>query len=274
MTVSSRWNNFPPGRPTWRQARRGLFCTLLAILTAHLGACEAGGDEQSWDLGSSPETAIDASRETGDEPSNTNEVDTGSRTVDTEDAVDLREETGGPIYCGRSDRIITTIGAAEQLGECDIYRGSFHFTDDSLSVSNLERLPDLREIRGGLKVMDTQSLESLAGLERLEWLGSFRFRSCSNIESLAALSSLEYVEGPFRMSFTEVPTFRGLENLQSTGALEVRSNLYLRNFDRLEGFERVRGDVEIASHSEISTREAREFIDRLEVEGEVEIREK
>ncbi|MFB6373576.1 MAG: hypothetical protein ABEN55_10775 [Bradymonadaceae bacterium] len=187
------------------------------------------------------------------------------------DAGDVGES--GEIICGEPDQVIETLEGAARLGECDVYRGSFQFEEGTFETdSDLEKLPDLRVIEGAIEIV-ASGVESVHGLERLERVGDFRLQG-GGAESLNGLSNLRQVDGTLRLRFTRLRNLRGLEKLRSIGSIFFSTNPKLQSLDGLESLERVRGDVVFTSNPEITVDEAKAFVDRIKIEGKVEIRDR
>jgi hypothetical protein len=95
------------------------------------------------------------------------------------------------------------------------------------------------------------------------------------LEDLRDLANLESVGGMFSIRiddsdglFTSVD---GLSSLCEVGSLQLDFNRWLQRLDGLSALEVVRGDVQITGNAELSSAEIDALLDRVRVEGAIEV---
>ncbi len=122
---------------------------------------------------------------------------------------------------------------------------------------------------GGGYVGDPLTVEGLDSLEVVE--GDFGFFE-DNLGDFAGVPKLRSVKG-FRLeSVPSIEDFRGLENLREMhGRFRVAYNPKLRSFAGLGGLERIHGDLTIAENPLLPPEEIEAFLERVTVDGEVEV---
>jgi len=114
--------------------------------------------------------------------------------------------------------------------------------------------------------------KSMDGLEDLERIGSLEIYGQPGLRDVSALLSLEDIENELTINETfELQTLEGLEGVQTVGGfLSLTYNRQLESLEGLAGLERVGGDMGIGFNPNLSEEDVRSFLDRIEVDGEVD----
>ena len=101
--------------------------------------------------------------------------------------------------------------------------------------------------------------------------GSFGF-SEDNLSSYAGVPKL-WKTGSFGTTFVpELVDFRGLETLREVhGNFEISYNPKVQSLAGLEGLEHISGDVTIGENPELPAAEIDAFLERVTIDGEVEV---
>ena len=190
-----------------------------------------------------------------------------------EDLSDVEERDD--VICGESEDRIRLSSDIEALAGCDIYRGTIdfaYFRSAGEEFSFSEILPPLRGIEGTLNIFHVFYLQTLKGLESLEYVGELNIRSQVDLRDISALANLEEVGEWLHISGNPaLLSLHGLENVHTVGRLSITHNDSLQSLDGLAGLERVYGDLTIRSNSGLSSAEIEAFVDRLDVDGAIQI---
>ena len=118
-------------------------------------------------------------------------------------------------------------------------------------ITNLDGLSELRSA-GVLSITDHRDLESLAGLEALESVGSLYLRSTAvrSVEALAVLAGpledLVVQDNDFLMSLD------GLQGVTAARHVTVRNNDRLEDVDGLSGMEQVHGKLWVLNNDALA----------------------
>ena len=112
----------------------------------------------------------------------------------------------------------------------------------------LEGLDSLEVVEGGFRFLE-DNLGDFAGVPKLRSVGSFRAEIVPSLEDLRGLENLREVHGRFRVSY----------------------NPNLRSLAGLEGLEHIHGDLTIAENPLLPPAEVEAFLERVTVDGEVEV---
>lgn len=159
------------------------------------------------------------------------------------------DDPGGiPIYVGdvelRSDADVALLEGYE------VIQGSVGLLE---GVSDLSKLYALEEITGSLRIEDTTTLASLAGLENVRIIGVDLGIRGSSFTSLDGLDSLESVEG---LTVEDTEFLQDLSALQRVPGLSrnlVITNSNLASLDGLQGLTEVRGYLNIQAASSLGS---------------------
>lgn len=236
----------------------GPWCAVFAVtLGLFLVGCSSNsGEADRWGVEADAEDTAVEETDGAESPPDTGEEDAPTDT--------------GEIVCGEPDEVIESMDAAADLAPCDVYLGSFSF--ERGDFENLRRLPDLRVIEGTLKLTGNgPEFKSMDGLEELERVGSLKIYGQPGLRDVSALSNLQKVDNELTINQTfELPTLEGLESLHTVGDFLSITNNALETLEGLSGLERVGGDVVIGSNPNLSDDEVRSFLERIEVQGEVD----
>jgi hypothetical protein len=154
------------------------------------------------------------------------------------------------VVCGKPEDRAENDESLAALAGCHVYRGSLSL---STAVADLSPLASLRTVEGSLSSPGYNSdLETLEGLEQLQSVGEFSFFG-DGLASMSGVRNLFEVRGPFRLTrLRNLSDLDGLENLRSTGTLEVSFNGVLVDIDGLSGLQRVDGDLYIDGNPELT----------------------
>ena len=190
------------------------------------------------------------------------------------------ESSGGPpaplpdlgsdvVVCGEPGDSAGTDGALAALAGCHIYRGSLSL---GAAVTDLSPLASLRMVDGSVSSPGYNSdLETLEGLEQLQSVGEFSFFG-DGLGGTSGVRNLREVKGAFRLTrLPNLTDLNGLENLRSTGTIEVSFNGVLVDIDGLSGLQRVDGDLYIDGNPELTGIGGLMALER--VTGDLSIRE-
>ena len=157
------------------------------------------------------------------------------------------------IICGEPDQVLTLTlpGAVEQVEGCTRFRGGIHLPDAS-RPDRLAPLHALRRLDGRFTIFRNHALEDL--------------RDLANLESVGGMFSIRIDDSDGL--FTSVD---GLSSLCEVGSLQLDFNRWLQRLDGLSALEVVRGDVQITGNAELSSAEIDALLDRVRVEGAIEV---
>jgi len=166
------------------------------------------------------------------------------------------------VVCGEPGDRVGTDESVAALAGCNIYRGDA--ISLSSAVTDLSPLASLRVIEGSLESPGFNAdLETLEGLEQLQSVGEFTF-SRDGLRRVSGVSNLYEVKGHFKLfSLANLTDLDGLENLQSTGTLDVMINPVLTNIDGLSGLQRVDGDLRIEGNPELMELDGLKRLERV-----------
>ncbi|MFW5966446.1 MAG: hypothetical protein ACOCV2_02955 [Persicimonas sp.] len=143
------------------------------------------------------------------------------------------------------------------------------------SYENLEPLSGMQEIQGVLNVYQNEHLQTLGGLDNLTTFdagGSIRFNP--ELENLEGLGALEEITGSdsFSIYNNGIKSMDGLESLEVVEpSLKIHDNKNLEDLRGLESLERIEGNLTIEANARLPECEIDWLVDRVEVEGNVNI---
>jgi len=191
-----------------------------------------------------------------------------SGTTGTSDAPPPPDLGPGAIVCGEPGENAASDEEISLLEGCEIYEGNIA----ALHITDLSPLASLRVLRGALSCnVSNYSLETLEGLEQLEWAGGFHVTN-NGLQGLSAVESLTSVDAGF--SVVGMPNFvdlGGVEKLRTVGGrLWVDSNPELTSLDGLSGLEWVGGELSIVANDKLISLDGLSALQQ--VDGDVTIR--
>ncbi|MFO0636647.1 MAG: hypothetical protein U0168_27765 [Nannocystaceae bacterium] len=217
--------------------------------------------------------------------------------MDDEDAYPVPPPDLGAnaIVCGMPGEVAATNEDFAALEGCELFLGRLVMLNANATV--LAPLASLRVIREDLAGGGgNDALESLHGLERVEWVGSLHF-SRDGLRDLAGLVALTGIEEGFQLfdmpfiedcsglgelrtvgggvSFVindELSRLDGLSGLEWIGGdLRIEDNPKLETLDGLSSLRQVDGDVTIILNPLLSAAEVDAFVGRLVIGGTVHL---
>ena len=202
-----------------------------------------------------------------DDDGSTSLTDTSASSTGMSDSPAPPDVGAGAIVCGEPEENATSDEEISLLEGCEIYEGNIAVND----VTDLSPMASLRILRGQLAChLNNNSLETLEGLERLEWAGGF-YVTNNGLQSLSAVESLTSVDAGF--SVVGMPNFvdlGGLEKLRTVGdKLRVESNNELTSLDGLSGLEWVGGELSIIANDKLVSLDGLSALQQ--VDGDVRI---
>jgi hypothetical protein len=179
------------------------------------------------------------------------------------------------------------------LAGCELYQGGLLLAWPN--ATDLSPLISLRVVRDTVTAGNYNThLETLAGLDNLEWVDSFHFTGDAlsnlfamsnlvgvgvyfalwempNLVDLRGLEQLRTVNGTLSLhSNPQLATLDGLGGLEWIGdRLEIIENEKLVSLDGLAALQRVEGDVRIFGNPLLPPAEIDAFLARVEIGGEV-----
>ena len=159
---------------------------------------------------------------------------------------------------------LSTFGGCERLDGHLVLRNGF---PDRTNLRSIVVITG--NFNGGGYVGEPLTVQGLDSLEVVE--GQFGFFE-DNLGDFTGVPKLRSVGG-FRLdSVPSIEDFRGLENLREVhGGFRVGYNPKLHSFAGLEGLEHIHGDVTIAENPLLPPDEVEAFLERVTVDGEVEV---
>lgn len=197
--------------------------------------------------------------------------------------------------CGTPEETLGTDEDLAQLAGCEFFEGSLLLRYPN--VTELSPLASMRRVGGTITLGGyNQHLQTLAGLDRLEWVGTMHFNG-DGLTDLSALSKLVGIEDYLAFhSMPELTTMHGFENVRTIGGtLELGGNAVLTSLDGLGALEsigadfvltgnpkvtsldglaslrEIRGDVQIIDNLGLGSAEIAAFLDRVHVAGTIDL---
>ena len=172
------------------------------------------------------------------------------------DSPPSEEDSGGrpdgpeqiPIYVGdvevRTDADVAILEGYEVIqGSLGVFEG----------VTDLSALHALEEVTGSLRIEDTTTLPSLAGLEKVAVIGVDLGIRGSTLTSLDGLDALASVEGLSIEDTENLQDLSALANVQGLSRNLVVTNSNLESLAGLDGLTEVRGYLNIQNASALSS---------------------
>lgn len=173
------------------------------------------------------------------------------------------------VICGEPGDSAATAEALAVLEGCQIYRGRL-FVPHAFS-GDLSVLSDLRIIDEDFgSLSNNANLETLEGLNKLQWVGSFSFSNDALVD-LSAMGNLTGVHGLFDLfGLPALPDCHGLERLATVGGnMRFEINPELRSLDGLSGLEWIGGDLRIVKNAKLQSLSG--LTNLRQVDGDVRI---
>jgi hypothetical protein len=157
------------------------------------------------------------------------------------------------ITCGEPGEYVATAEALAAMEGCERFRGAVFvphaFTGDLLVLTALRVI---EEDFGSLS--NNANLETLEGLNQLQWVGSFSFSQDALLD-LSAMSNLVGVDDFFDISaLPNLVDCHGLASLATIGGtVSFEANGELTSLDGLSGLEWIGGDLEIVDNAKLES---------------------
>ena len=174
------------------------------------------------------------------------------------------------VVCGEPGDVAATDEDIALLEGCQVFQGLVDLWYPN--VTDLSPLASLRVIREGLSSgSNNLHLETLDGLERLEWVGKFSFNA-DGVRDFSGVENLRDVEDYFGINgMPNLADLHGLEQLRAVGGkLSLSGNAELTNLDGLSGLEWVGGELYISGNDKLASLDGLAALQ--EVSGDVTIR--
>lgn len=138
--------------------------------------------------------------------------------------------------------------------ELNIYEGNIRIGLSNSDITNLDRLMNLREIKGNLIIEDNPILNSLEGLRNLTKVGGeLRIANNESLSNLAGLESIREIGGSLVIlrnnNLKNLASLRNLEKIN--GALFISHNNSLVNLSGLNKLEIINGRLQVTNNGSL-----------------------